>query len=71
MLVGNAFLERYNFNLFLKQVRFGAEWITSFKSVGALKAKLWPKCFVDLNTDGQNYLYLYCDTCLYVFVFCK
>ena len=57
MLSGNAFLKRYDFNLFLKQARVGAEQISSgksFKTVEASKAKLWPMCFLDLCTDGQN-----------------
>ena len=40
---------------FLKQARVGAEQISSgksFQTVAALKAKLWPKCFLDLYTDG-------------------
>ena len=27
---------------------------SSFQILGASKAKLWPKCLTDLNTDGWN-----------------
>ena len=61
--------------LFLKQVRVGAEWTSlgkSFKTVGASKTKLWPKCFwiyVHMDRIEEPPRIFYLDGCILYYIF--
>ena len=73
--LGMPLLERYDFNLFLKQSRVGAERTSSGKSfqiVVASKAKLWPKCFriyVQMDRIEERSRTFYLDGCILYYIF--